>query len=220
MIDVIIPSKTSAQFAQLASNCIASLRQSEQRQFNVVVVESEHETHPFNVGQDKTIFWDPERKFNYNGALNLGIRATTNEWVVLTNNDVIFHPGWFTEILKVNAKHPDLMSFCSWCDYDNWHPSRYPNLAPDVDHVINDWIGYGMASWTIIVKREVLNVIDLSERVSFWYSDNVYADAVKKHGYKHALAVHSKIDHLSSQTIKTIAYNSAEDKCVYSKGTR
>jgi hypothetical protein len=34
----------------------------------------------------------------------------------------------------------------------------------------------------------------------FWYSDNVYADELLKHGIKHALVTRSKVDHIVSQT--------------------
>ena len=119
---------------------------------------------------------------------------------LILDNDVVFHQGWFSEILRLNLACPDLMSFCHWCNYDGWHPKLYPNVE-GVDYILNDWIGYGMASWTITVKREVLEAIGpLSERVSFWYSDNVYADDLQIYGIKHALVTGSKVDHIVSQT--------------------
>jgi GT2 family glycosyltransferase len=219
LVDVIIPSKTSSIFFQTGLNCINSLRSSEHNhQFNVIIVESEPKETAYDIGQNLTIQYPKEEKFIYNKALNLGIKRSKSEWVVLSNNDVLFKPAWFTEILRVNELYPELKSFCSWCDYDNWHNIRYPDIKSDELFILNDWIGYGMASWTIIVKREVLDVIHLGEHVSFWYSDNVYADELRKYGYKHALAVRSKIDHLGSMTISTIKYDPSIDEKAYING--
>jgi len=217
IVDIIMPSKTNAALAPIARSCIESLHASEPRDkfaWNVVVVETEKEETPENIGQDSTIFY-PHKEFNYNGALNLGIKETHSDWVVLTNNDVIFHQGWFREILRINTENPSLMSFCHWCNYDAWHPTRYPNIG-NVEFIENDWIGYGMASWTITVKRTLLEAIGtLSERVAFWYSDNVYADALRSKGFKHVLSTKSYVDHLSSKTIRTLSYNSSIDKAAY-----
>ena len=113
-VDVIIPSKTNSTLAPIARHCVESLRASEPADevaWNVVVVETEWDTHPFHMGQDLTLFWPQDKPFNYNGALNLGIKATRAEWVVLTNNDVIFHAGWFREILRLHASDPSLARF-------------------------------------------------------------------------------------------------------------
>jgi len=220
IVDVIIPSKTSPNFYAMTKECIDSLRRSEPSiDFNVVIVESEKE-NPQHAGQDRTIVWGYPT-FNYNKALNLGISSTNNEWVILTNNDVVFHPGWFCELVRLNTVNPDLMSFCSWCDYDNWHPSRYPNIDRNTtEYIVNDWIGYGMSSWTITAHRRLLNAIGpLSDRVTFWYSDNVYADALRTHGFTHVLSTRSNIDHLGSKTIQTCTYNSSLDRDAYYEKT-
>jgi glycosyltransferase involved in cell wall biosynthesis len=217
-VDIIIPSKTSAQFADMVKRCITSLRESEDSfiAFNVILVESEHDS-PVHVGQDKTLWWSEDRNFNYNGALNMGIRDSRNDWVVLANNDVVFKPGWFTEMLRLNAKYPHLKSFSPWNDYDNWHPVRFPNVTTE-EYIIDDRICCGMAGWCIVTKREVLSKITLSERVELWYSDNIYADELRRIKQPHALAVRSKVDHLVSQTLNTINYTPAGDRQTYLAG--
>ena len=111
-VDVIVPSLSKPEHHKMIKNCINSLRDSEKNiKFNVVLIESWKEH--FDLGQDKTIKFDLE-KFNYNHALNQGISATNNEWIVLANNDLIFQPNWMKEILLSKERNPDVVSFCPY----------------------------------------------------------------------------------------------------------
>jgi len=210
-VDVIIPSRTDLFYRQMVVDCIETLRRSEREvRFNVVVVESEHKS-PQHVGQDVTLQWPADRPFNYNGALNLGIQNTSSDWVALCNNDILFHPGWFTEIDRLNSLHPEFESFSCWNTYEDWHARRFPTLSADAEYVMDDRVCYGLAGWIMVVKRSLLERIDLSDRVNLWYSDNIYADELRRLGKPHVLSVHSKVDHLRSQTLGKEKYDSSED---------
>lgn len=198
IVDVIIPSKTSPCFYLMTKKCIDSLRDSESSiKFNVVLVESEKEA-PFHAGQDATIMWEPAL-FNYHGALNLGIAATSNAWVVLANNDLIFHKNWMTEILRAHEKFPDVKAFSSWNGHGGWHECRLGETGADL--MFGYRIGYEAVPWCIVIKRELLAQITLSEEVRFWYSDNNYLSELRRLGQRQALVRSSKVDHLGSLTI-------------------
>lgn len=208
IVDVIIPSRTSTEYKDMVTNCVDTLRRSERNfKFNVVLIESEHE-EPQHVGQDQTIQWT-DREFSYNAALNLGISVTRSDWVVLSNNDVLFHPGWFTEISRLHRLHPEIKSFSCWNGYGDWHPKRFPHVRGDF--IVDDRITFGMSGWLIVVKRDLLAQMVLSDRVRLWYSDNIYVDELKRLGALHALACRAHVDHLESQTLDKRTYNSAED---------
>lgn len=214
-IDVIIPSKTREDILPIARQTIRSLRQSEdEMDFNVVIVESNSKN--IEIGQDATIMYDRD-DFSYNRALNIGIQATSNEWVVLANNDLIFHDYWFKTIQITHNVNPEYESFSPWNDMHNWHRRIFPdnkyNLIPGYN-ICRELVG-----WCIVVKRSVLDRIGpLSERCSLWYSDNIYADALIEHGIKHALVANSFVDHLTSQTINFNEYMTEVDFKKYQEG--
>lgn len=208
-VDVIIPSKTTEKHSLVLSQCITTLRASEPTvDFNVIVVESDAKNAQ---GQNKTLMYEDE-KFCYNKALNMGIRDSSNEWVVLANNDLVFHPHWFVEILKAHSNRLDVESFSPWNSFYNWHNYLIPNPA---DLTLGYRTSYELAGWCIVTKRSVLNAINLSERVSLWYSDNIYADELKKHGILHGLVRRSHVDHITSNTINYHQYNSEVDRLLY-----
>lgn len=195
-VDVIIPSKTSAKFQGMVSACIQTLRESEEHiKFNVIVVETEKDA-PVDAGQDITITW-PDEEFNYNKALNLGINASENDWIVLANNDLIFHRGWFSEILKVKEKHPNVQSFCPWNSHQNWHENRLPKEG---ELFFGYRTSHEVAGWCIVINRSLLQSVQFTEECQFWYSDNIYAHQLEKEKLPHVLVRSSKVDHLHGIT--------------------
>jgi GT2 family glycosyltransferase len=196
IVDVIIPSKTCVRTLPMIINCIRSLRESEDKiQFNVVIVESGDYT--VDMGQNDTIQY-PKARFCYNHALNMGLEKTTNNWVVLANNDLIFKKGWMHEIIIAHNLRKDIESFSPWNDMWDWHRRYYGDEYP---HIIEGYrIGVELAGWCIIARRRIFDRVKLNERVNFWYSDNVYADELQIYGIKHALVTNSRVDHIVSQT--------------------
>lgn len=214
IVDVVIPSKTNYSNLCMVKECIRSLRAAElDIKFNVILVESSAIAE--DVGQDITIMYD-RPTFCYNAALNMGIAKSVNEWVILANNDLIFHHGFFDWVLSIFCQYPAIRSFSPWNAHGNWHPSVYP---ADVPNIIPGYrICYEITGWCLMTRREVLNTIDLSERVDFWYSDNIYADELKKNGFIHALLKHSRVDHITSQTVDFRNYDSEIDRVKYLEG--
>lgn len=196
VVDVIIPSRTDEKITPILRDCINSIRESEETiKFNIIVVESGDKI--VDLGQNKTVKYDSEI-FCYNHALNLGLKASNNSWVVLANNDLIFKKDWMHEIIIARNMCPTIESFSPWNDMWNWHPRVFPNCELDI--IEGYRIGAEIAGWCIVARRSIFDRVQLSERVRFWYSDNVYADELVKHGIKHALITRSKVDHIVSQT--------------------
>jgi len=196
-IDVIIPSYTSESLVPMIKNCITSLRESEKAiSFNVVIIETNHENQIY-VGENSCIM-DLQKPFCYNRALNYGIKETNAEWIILANNDLYFHKSWMTKILTAHSIYSEIKSFTPWNNKWDWHTSIFGNPKTDIIEGYN--ICKELGGWCIIAKREIFNEIQLSEKVDFWYSDNIYADALKKAGIRHALVTKSFVDHLVSQT--------------------
>lgn len=196
-IDVVIPSLSKPELHAMIKDCIRSLRESEADiTFNVILVESGPEI--FDFGQDETVKFDLP-KFNFNHALKQGIARCTSDWIVLANNDLIFHSQWMTKLLEIAKKREGVSSFSPWDPRS--HP-RHFRLPQEI------YLGYEVtkhiAGWCIVAKSSVFKKIELSEEISYWYSDNNYADELKKHGIRHALVRNSVVTHLCEQTTRRL----------------
>jgi GT2 family glycosyltransferase len=121
--------------------------------------------------------------------------------VALANNDLVFGKSWFTEILNAAKGNPEVKSFGSWNDHGGWHSRKFQD--PD-----GNYIGYTTAAelpgWLITAHREVFDIINLDDRVNFYYSDDIYGDELKKHGIKHMLVGKSKVLHYAETTLRTM----------------
>jgi len=192
-IDVVIPSLSKPGLRNMISNCISSLRASEADvDFNIILVESGPEI--VDLGQNETLAFDLPT-FNFNHALLQGISRCDSDWIVLANNDLVFHKGWMSELLRFANQNPAIGSFSPWDPRS--HPSHFK-------HVQDAYLGYEVrkhvAGWCLIASQETLSRVQLSEEISYWYSDNNYADELQKHGIQHALLRNSVVTHLHEQT--------------------
>jgi len=192
-VDVIMLSLTKFSDESIVTEtAIRSLRacETESLKFNIVLYE----------GNPKVLFDEADRTehydfdFNYNRLMNQGIQSTSNDFVIMTNNDVLFINGFWDEMLK------------GFENFDSLSPNDPSNLyESDAEFVRGYGIGKELRGYCIAVKRKALQKIgNLDEGVRFWYSDNIYADQLKKAKLSHAISLRSYVYHLNggSQTVK------------------
>jgi glycosyltransferase involved in cell wall biosynthesis len=189
--DLIIVTQSKGNLIQMTQNCIDSARL-DSVDLNIIIVET---GHPYKYDVDKIIEYNGV--FNYNRALNLGLKHAIGDIHILANNDIIFHKGW--------AKIGDLMTF------HNYHSASALSQDPRQkdfqrgDFVYEGYIvGMHIAGWCIFVDNYCLNKIGLlDESVAFWYSDDLYACQIRKAGIIHGLFCNVHVDHVTSQTLIT-----------------
>lgn len=199
-IDIIILSYGKTEkLKAITQQCIDSLTASEDPEkvkFEVLVIESEKRLAPYQYPNSKTIY--PDSSFGFNKYLNIGIKSTSNKYICLCNNDLIFHKNWAGEILKAMDKNPEILSANPICQYFNDH-------KPYVNQIIlgdkSNLLKGILTGWCIFVKREIFKTIGLlDEQFDFWYADNDYGKTLLKYKIVHALIGTSKVDHLGNQT--------------------
>lgn len=185
----------------VTQNCIDSIKNTEKdgHVFNVIVVEQNKKTSYKNA---KTVHYDFE--FNYNRCLNLGLSHSVKKYKGVCNNDLIFHENWQYGI--VNALNGHVGSASPYC------PKAHGNSIPADDKVL---VGYQIASrltgWAIFFTDETLSKIGrINEGVSFWFSDDIYAEQLKFHGIKHGLVCNSFVTHLGSLTLNQLNANTSK----------
>ena len=194
---VMLADSKSPELISMTQRAIDTLHSSEtDHEFIAVVVESNKNVHLYNNANILT----PNFEFNYHWYMKYGLQHLSegglSDFVCLANNDLIFHKNWFTEIVKASEDMPLVKSFSSFNPSSLWiHDNKYH-------------IGYGVGGvvtgWCLTMKKEILDVIDLSEDVNFWCSDNVYNDELIKHGIQHALVRDSHVTHLGGATLFTL----------------
>jgi GT2 family glycosyltransferase len=199
-IDIVILSYGKTEkLKSITQDCINSLIISEDPtkiKFNVLVIESEKSLSPYQYPNSTTIY--PDVSFGFNKYMNIGIKATTNNYVCLCNNDLIFHKYWASEILKAMGNNPKILSANPMCQYFSPHlPYNNKTILGNKSNLLKGIL----TGWCIFVKRDIFNIIGLfDEQFDFWYADNDYGRTLLKHNVTHALVGTSKVDHLGNQT--------------------
>ncbi|AXN53684.1 glycosyltransferase [Gordonia phage Ronaldo] len=158
---------------------------------NIIVVEQNTRIEYKNA----TTHHCPE-SFHYNYFANEGALLGNSEWIMVSNNDVVFHDGWLHELLAAN------------------HPVVSPISPKDVrqqditENELGTQVGRHLSGWCFMISREMWCAIGgFDERVSFWGSDDVVVEQVLREGVKPMVVANSVVDHLGSQTLKRQSSN-------------
>ncbi len=196
MIDVVILSdaKTKA-LHQITKDCLNSLFESEQPgTFNVTVIESN-----YTIDYENTNTINLDIPFNYNKYMNIGATYGSSEFIAFCNNDLIFHKGWATELLKYS--------------FDSSSPKCPINpLQKDMDFLhLGFETSKHLSGWCLFLKRKWFDYMcGFDEDFEFWCADDSYREQLKYHNINHYLVSTSLVTHLGSQTLKTVDYNTNE----------
>ena len=80
-------------------------------------------------------------------------------------------------------------------------------------------IGKHVLGWCIIVDRIVMDKIGgFDTPVSFWFSDDVYAEQIKAAGIKHALVGTSRVRHLTSKSLRNSMVVAGKERANMQRG--
>lgn len=199
-IDIIILSYAQDEDLKMTTiNCIKSLAESEDPEliiFNIIVMESQKDMNNYQYELTTTLY--PDEKFGYHKYLNIGIKYTSNSYICICNNDLIFHQGWATEILQPFINYTDVWSASPVCSI------FHPTIGIELNSGLR--LGYRIrnevAGWCIFFRRELLKYIgQLDPNYEFWCADNDYTNTLWVLGFNHVLVTSSIVDHLENKTL-------------------
>lgn len=196
---VILALTTNEDLYKITTQCIASLLESEPNIApEIIIVESNKNYLSTEFRFDNSVHVIiPESDFNFHRFLNIGINAATGDYIALCNNDLIFHPNWFSEILEVASKNPSIKSFSP-------HDTDVP-LLRNKEFEIGFTVQHHIKGWCFVVKREIIKKRNfLDESFSFYYADNDYAMWLRNNNIKHALVSKSRVDHLEKKSSENV----------------
>lgn len=206
-IDIIILSYAATEALQkLTEDAVRSLIASEdatQIHFNIIVIESAKHLEGYHYTGTTTLY--PTVSFGYHKYMNIGIKYTTSPYVCICNNDLLFHKGWASAMLRAFEQDAQLMSASPYCSFHHKNEG----------YQIKSGVHYGyrvrgeVAGWCLFFRRSILDKIggQLDPKFTFWYADNDYAKTLEKHGLQHALVTDAMVDHLESQTLQSKSAN-------------
>ena len=151
----------------------------------IIVVEGQQNISYDNA--DTTYF--KQTHFNYNKALNYGGSFCIGNYLAFCNNDLLFTKDWALNLLDKMDYHK--------CD------SGSPALKTGASAI--GWkIRFMFAGWCFVWSRELYENVGLSEKYSYWCSDNIAALDANKAGYFHVKSGDSVVRHLNNQTGATV----------------
>lgn len=202
-IDVIILSNTvSLKHYGLTTRTINTLRASESSyHFNEVIVETNSDYLDKGFLYHNSTVITPNEEFNYNRFLNIGLAQSKSEWIVISNNDVMFTKNWFSKLMKFKDDNPSVLSMSPY--EPNWHIKH--GMPSNVKNYFGYRAAHEIAGWCIVVHRSVIDKCVLfDESFSFWYQDNDYGLTLQSNDIVHALVVESRVYHDNSSSHDTV----------------
>lgn len=184
-IDVVIISNAKSKLLRhMTRDCIESVNDN---RCNVIVLEQQ--MIEYNCTTYRT-----EEPFNYNRECNHAMRVSSSDYVVITNNDVLFTTGWLDALFA--GELTDVMSTHS--PYDG----RQKNIKKDT---YGYEIGYHFSGWCFCISRDAWKTIGgFDEDFPFWCADNSFMEQCREHGIINIIKPKSIVHHLGSQTLRTV----------------
>jgi hypothetical protein len=160
LVDAIILTNSSTEKAVRSTlRTMYTLRDSEtDHNFNIHLVESgiDHTNVYMSLVAN---YMKPNEPFNYNRFINHALYYLQGEWVIISNNDVGYERGWFSEMMKIHEMRPDIQSFSPrdpmlYMKYFDWHFIDSPD-----NYYESYLVTEAVMGWCIVVKRTALDKI-------------------------------------------------------------
>jgi len=195
-IDVVILSYAKNEsIIDMNNNCINSINNSsEEHTFNIFLIETES-SKEFVYSQKNVTVIQPNVEFAYNKFLNIGLNQCTTDWMLISNNDVVYEKYFIDNMLKAHQSNPQILSM-SPID-DTWDYQKHFNRTVPIHYGYK--VQHHLVGWSIFIHKKVLETIGMfDENYTFWYQDNDYSNMLNKYKITHALITNSKVKHLLS----------------------
>lgn len=133
-------------------------------------------------------------EFNYNEFANTGAALGSAEWIMIANNDLVFHDGWLHHLIAAGN------------DVVSPHEPNDPRQADIEENESGFVTGRHFSGWCFMIKRQLWEDIGRFDTdVSFWCSDDAVIEQVKAKGITPMLVKQSIVDHQPSSTLRTFS---------------
>ena len=211
-VDVVMLAYTgSSDIFEMNAKAISSLRASEPEiEFNVFLLESNANFIHMGWRYDAaTQVIYPKEQFNFNRFNNIGLALGKAEWVVFSNNDVVFHPGWFSAMMTVQQEQPQIRCFCP-VDVASQHTPE-GTFGKGERFRIGHLVRVTFTGWCFVVQRSVFEETGpFDERFDYYFADDDFAMQLRKQDILNAAVPDSFVTHLAHVTSRKNALDISE----------
>ncbi len=120
LISVVIPNRNGAAYLE---NCLRSLLAQNYPKIEIVVVDNASSDPSLKVVHKlapSAVVLKQEQNLGFAGGANVGIQASTGEWIAVLNNDTEVSSNWLSECVRAIELHPDAAFLaCRIVDFKN-----------------------------------------------------------------------------------------------------
>lgn len=157
----------------------------------------------------------PEEKFGFHRFFNIGLEQTSGDFVAFCNNDIVFQPGWWSAIMKIQKAYPRFMCFSP---VDSNYPMMAEEIATGKEYTIGWENKRHFAAWCFVWERKVFKTIGLfDETFDFYSADDDELQTLRYYAIPNVLVTGSEVKHLNQMVTKKIGINkyAVTDKAKY-----
>ena len=196
-LDVVITTNSKdINLWTMTHNAIKSLRNCiGGENFNIIVVETNTNAEDF---PEADITVKPNEPFQINKFYNLGADHCQGDYLLVTNNDVLYDEDWWVQMKKsfidnnldtacpqVTNEQPDI--------YNKWFKQK--NTFKNLEGY--EWF-FGQA-W--LITKDVKDwLFPLDENIHFYFNDDDMVMRLKEKNCKHQLVYKSKMQHFQAKS--------------------
>ena len=156
---------------------------------DVIVLEQNPEVDNY-IGCQTVYIVEP---FNYNAFANIGVEMCDTEWIVISNNDVVFFDGWLEELLK--PQYPIVSPKCL-------NDERQSEITVNTTGYET---GVHLSGWCFMIHRDLWKKIGgFDEDFKFWCADNSLMEQLIKVEVPPMIVPKAIVRHLYSKTLITV----------------
>jgi GT2 family glycosyltransferase len=211
-IDVVMLAYTgSREIYEMNLQAIHSLRVAEPEiAFQVYLLESNPDFAQLGWAYDaatQVIF--PKEAFNFNRYNNIGAALGTADWIVFTNNDVVYAPGWCSALLTAHTHDPRLRCLCPVDPQSEFTPAG--TFGAHERYRIGHHVRVTFTGWCFMVQRSVFaETGPFDERFDYYYADDDFTLHLRKYDILNAAVMAAHVHHLAHVTSRKNALDISE----------
>lgn len=183
-VSVIIPcyllpdADGGSELLEFANDCLQSLRKFTQIEYELILIDNGSPIGANWLIEQADVYIRNKENLGYGPAVNQGLKIARGDWLVVSNNDIVFIHDWISNAIEQWQEGDGIVSSHLIDNDPQMKTNRY--LAP--------WGHFFGALW--MIKRGIVDEIGLlDEQFEIgMYEDRDYVRRVITHGLRHVKA--------------------------------
>lgn len=229
MIDIVIPT-INLKYTDI---CLKSLRKRTKRRDYRLILVADQATpadHQYldSVDADVKVFNDGFQA-GVSRVWNQGLKHMKNDYILIANNDILFHDDWCSKLESYATQHPEIGCLSAW---SHWI-GEVPLTVEGEDNCNSQLLQYsdshqevtqpGMQGCFFMLKKEVVEKVGEFDEVNFikfCWEDCDFLVRMRKAGFKDVIWHGAPLYHWGARTTTSKEHNGNVDSWTTSMANR